>query len=100
MKIHRKTFLRVIILFAVFACSGITVYSTFQIRPYNLEASAGTNNAENRFNSEISTFDDDQIHHSNEVISLADFSSPAPIPQCCSLILPVFFSIWQPPKIS
>jgi hypothetical protein len=100
MKIHRKTFLRVIILFAVFTCFGITVYSNSQIRPYILETSAGTNNAENRFNSEINTFDDDQIHHSNEVFSIADFSSPIQIAQDYSLILKFSCSIWQPPKIS
>jgi hypothetical protein len=100
MKIFRKTFLRIIVLFAVFSCSGITVYSNFQIRPYNLEASAGTNNAENRFSSEMNTFDDDQIHHSNEVISIADFGSPIPIAQDYSLFLTVSCSVWQPPKIS
>jgi hypothetical protein len=100
MKIHRKIFLRILFLFAVLTCSGITVYSNFQIRPYILEASAGTNNAENRISSELNTFADDQIHHSNEVISIADFSSPIQIAQDYSLILKFSCSIWQPPKIS
>jgi hypothetical protein len=100
MKIHRKKIPGIIVLFVVFACSEITVYANFQIWPVNLEASSGTSKAENRFSSEINTFEDDQIRHSNEVISIADFRPPMPITRDYSLVLMFFWPIWQPPKIS
>jgi len=100
MKLYGKAYFRMIFLFAVLTCSGIIVYSNYQIRPFNLEVSAGTNNFENRFTSEINTSDDDQIHYYNEVSSISGFRSSVSIPQGCSLIHHFSCPVWQPPKIS
>jgi len=100
MKLHSIPILRIIFLFAVLTCTGITVYTYSQDMDFNLELSAGSNNVENRCSSEVNASDDDQIHHSNEVFSNADLSLPIPITQDYSLIPKFVCSIWQPPKIS
>jgi hypothetical protein len=87
-------------LIAVLTCSGITVYSNYQISPFSLSTYPGTNSGENSIGSEVNTSEDDQIRHSIEVVFTADLSSPILITQDYSLILKFSCSIWQPPKIS
>ncbi len=100
MKLHRRAILRILFLFTVITCAGITVYSNYQINPYSLEAYADTNSVENRFSSEVNTSEDDQIYHSSEVSFTADLSLPIRIARDYSLIPKISCSIWQPPKIS
>jgi len=100
MKLHSIPILRIIFLFAVLTCTGITVYTYSQDMYFNLELSAGSNNVENRCSSEVNASDDDQICHSIEVIYTAYVSLPIPIARDYSLIPQISCSIWQPPKIS
>jgi hypothetical protein len=100
MKIQSKAILRIIFLFAVFTCSGIIVYDGYQTDSNIQEVCQGTNSVENRFGSEVNTFDDYQIYHSGEVSSYADFNFPAPIAQDYSIFRKFSCTVWQPPKIS
>jgi hypothetical protein len=100
MKFHSRAILRVLFLFAVITCSGITMYSDYQASPYSLDIYAADNSIENRFSSEVNTSEDDQIHYYSDLISTTYVISQIPITQDYSLILKVSCSVWQPPKIS
>jgi hypothetical protein len=100
MKLHRIPILRIIFLFAVLTCTGITVYTYSQNRDFSLELSAGSNNVENRFSSEVNASDDDQIYHTYNTALIEGFGSEIQVPRNRSFILQFSFSVWQPPKIS
>jgi Ni,Fe-hydrogenase I cytochrome b subunit len=97
---HKTAILRVLFLFAVLTCTGITVYSIHQTNAYSVELSSGANSVENRLSSEVNASDDVQFYHHTGSALLEGLGSEIQVPQDCSIFLQRAFSVWQPPKIS
>lgn len=98
MERQKKILFGIIFTIGILFFFGLSSYSKYNVQPFSIEFSAGTNNAENNFSSDNDFFDDDQINHTNELSSLVE--SISQIFQHSFLILQQSFSFWQPPKIS
>lgn len=92
--------LRVLFLFAVLTCTGITVCSIHQNNAFSVELSSGTNSLENRLGPEVNASDDFQFYHHAGSALPEGSGSEIQFPQDCSIILQRAISVWQPPKIS
>jgi hypothetical protein len=69
------------------------------MQPDCLEVSVGINSFENIFDSDIDSFNDDQINHFIDYSASNENISHMPVRQNYYLIHTVSNSIWQPPKI-
>ena len=99
MKIHRKTFFRVIFLLAALFCFEINAYSNNGLQSISIELSTGTNSTGNGFSWDIDSFNEDEIYQTLEFCLIGKPINHLPVLRNNFLIYNFYFSVWQPPKI-
>jgi hypothetical protein len=97
---RKKIYLKIFILIVLFSFQGINLHSNSEILRHHIEISKVTDDNENRLTTAIDSSDEDQIDRSYLSYLLEQPESQIykltiqPLPNT------VFFSVWQPPKIS
>ena len=100
MKIFRKMFFRIIFILAILICYGINSDSNINKQLYNIAFSVGSNSSENSVNSEIDSFNEDQISQNIDDPLLINSKFHITTQLISVFINNVCFSIWQPPKLN
>jgi len=100
MKSQRDILIRLIFVFAVLFCFGISAQSNFTVQPCNVEVSTASNSGAGDLSFGIDYFEDDQINHSDS-FGLFEQSRKQHSSRRNSLLINEFsYSVWQPPKKS
>jgi len=100
MRKGRKIFLNIILLLAVFFCSGIFSSANFNGQQFIIEKSQVSDNTEDKITPDIDFSDEDQMDQSFifRLSRPTEWQSPN---QYSFSVFNIFsVSVWQPPKIS
>ena len=90
----------IIFFLAVFFNLGTEAHSDFNAHLYTIGTSTGENDSEDNYSSENDSPDYDQIDQPCSSGLIRQPVGQILIPRNCTIVKNIFFSVWQPPKIS